>query len=78
MPRRRRLAQLRERALADDTAMQLVTSLTTEVGPRLAGTPGDAAGVAWARAAATARLRERAHARSDRAALGRGEAAPRS
>jgi hypothetical protein len=39
---------LRERALADDTAYDLVRSLTTEVGPRLAGTPGDAAAVAWA------------------------------
>jgi carboxypeptidase Q len=39
---------LRERALADDTAYELVRSLTTEVGPRLAGTPGDAAAVAWA------------------------------
>ena len=28
---------LRERALADDTAWRLVESLTTEVGPRLAG-----------------------------------------
>jgi hypothetical protein len=39
---------LRERALADDTAYDLVRSLTTEVGPRFAGTPGDAAAVAWA------------------------------
>jgi len=39
---------LRERALADDTAYELVRSLTTEVGPRLAGTPGDVAAVAWA------------------------------
>jgi carboxypeptidase Q len=39
---------LRDRALADDTAYELVRSLTTEVGPRLAGTPGDAAAVAWA------------------------------
>ena len=28
---------LRERALADDTAYELARSLTTEVGPRLAG-----------------------------------------
>jgi carboxypeptidase Q len=40
-------ATLRERALADDTAWQLVSSLTTEVGPRLAGSPGDKAAVAW-------------------------------
>jgi carboxypeptidase Q len=39
---------LRERALADDTAWQLVSSLTTEVGPRLAGSAGDKAAVAWA------------------------------
>src|SRR5262245_16711561 len=39
---------LREQALADDTAWKLVESLTTEVGPRSAGSPGDAAAVAWA------------------------------
>jgi carboxypeptidase Q len=39
---------LRERALADDTAYELVRSLTTEVGPRPAGSAGDAAAVAWA------------------------------
>lgn len=39
---------LRERAVADRTAYHLVESLTTEVGPRLAGSPGDTAGVAWA------------------------------
>jgi hypothetical protein len=39
---------LRERGLADDTAWRLVESLTTEVGPRSAGSPGDAAAVAWA------------------------------
>jgi carboxypeptidase Q len=39
---------LRERALADSTAYQLVESLTTEVGPRPAGSPGDRAAVAWA------------------------------
>ena len=38
---------LRERALADDTAYELVRSLTTEVGPRLPGSPGDARAVAW-------------------------------
>lgn len=40
--------ELRERALADDTAYELARSLTTEVGPRLAGSPGDARAVAWA------------------------------
>ena len=33
---------LQDRALADDTAYDLVHSLTSEVGPRLAGSPGDA------------------------------------
>jgi carboxypeptidase Q len=41
-------ATLRERALKDDTALALVTSLTTEVGPRPAGSAGDKAAVAWA------------------------------
>ena len=41
-------ATLRDRALADPTAYQLVESLTTEVGPRPAGSPGDRAAVAWA------------------------------
>jgi carboxypeptidase Q len=40
-------ATLRERALADSTAYQLVESLTTEVGPRPAGSPADQAAVAW-------------------------------
>jgi hypothetical protein len=44
-------ATLRERALADPTAYQLVESLTTEVGPRSAGSPGDRAAVAWAQRA---------------------------
>jgi len=38
---------LRERALADDTAYELVRSLTTEVGPRLPGSPGDTRAVVW-------------------------------
>jgi carboxypeptidase Q len=42
--------QLRERALADDTAYELLRSLTTEVGPRLAGSEGDRKAVAWAQA----------------------------
>jgi carboxypeptidase Q len=41
-------ATLRERALSDSTAYQLVESLTTEVGPRPAGSAGDQAAVAWA------------------------------
>jgi carboxypeptidase Q len=39
---------LREKALADDTAYELVRSLTLEVGPRPSGSAGDAAAVAWA------------------------------
>jgi hypothetical protein len=38
---------LRQRALADSTAYELVSSLTTEVGPRPAGSAGDKAAVAW-------------------------------
>ena len=41
-------ATLRELALADGTAYQLVSSLTTEVGPRFAGSTGDKAAVTWA------------------------------
>lgn len=42
--------KLREQALADDTAWRVTESLTTEVGPRLAGSPADARAVAWAKA----------------------------
>ncbi len=41
-------AQLRERALAGSGAYEMVESLTTEVGPRMAGTEADARAVAWA------------------------------
>ncbi len=41
-------AQLRDKALHDGTAMAVVTSLTTEVGPRLAGSEADRRGVEWA------------------------------
>jgi Zn-dependent M28 family amino/carboxypeptidase len=43
-------APLRERALADDTGWKVTESLTTEVGPRLAGSEADARAVAWAQA----------------------------
>src|SRR5688572_25558830 len=43
-------ATLREQALAGSGAFAVVESLTTEVGPRMAGSPGDAAAVAWAQA----------------------------
>lgn len=39
---------LQERALASETAYETLASLTTEVGPRLAGSAGDRAAVAWA------------------------------
>ncbi|MEJ2516266.1 MAG: M20/M25/M40 family metallo-hydrolase [Gammaproteobacteria bacterium] len=41
-------AGLRNVALAESDAYRLVYSLTTEVGPRLAGSEGDRAAVAWA------------------------------
>ncbi|XQA64133.1 M28 family peptidase [Xanthomonas sacchari] len=41
---------LRERALADDTGWKVVESLTTEIGPRMAGSEADARAVAWATA----------------------------
>lgn len=40
--------QIKAQALESDMAWDLVESLTTEVGPRMAGTPGDKAAVAWA------------------------------
>ena len=41
---------LREAALQDDTGWKVTESLTTEVGPRLAGSEADARAVAWAEA----------------------------
>lgn len=43
-------ATLRERALQSDLAWRITESLTTEVGPRLAGSEADARAVAWAEA----------------------------
>jgi len=43
-------AQLREQALQDTTAWQVVESLTTEIGPRLAGSEADLRAVRWAEA----------------------------
>lgn len=43
-------AQLREQALASELGFEIVESLTTEVGPRLAGSEADARAVAWAQA----------------------------
>lgn len=42
--------QLRDEALKSSKGYDIVESLTTEVGPRMAGTPGDAASVKWAEA----------------------------
>ena len=39
---------IRERALEDDTGYETLRSLTREVGPRFAGSPGDARAVEWA------------------------------
>lgn len=43
-------AGLQAEALGGDGAWELVSSLVTEVGPRFAGSPGDAAARAWAEA----------------------------
>ncbi|MEO8809263.1 MAG: M20/M25/M40 family metallo-hydrolase [Rhodanobacter sp.] len=40
--------QLRDRAMHDDTAYRIVSSLTTEVGPRLAGSDADLRAREWA------------------------------
>ncbi|MCF7223387.1 M28 family peptidase [Marilutibacter chinensis] len=42
------VAALREQALASDLGYRITESLTTEVGPRLAGSEADARAVAWA------------------------------
>lgn len=45
-----RAATLRDAVLQDDTAWRVTESLTTEVGPRLAGSEADAHAVDWAKA----------------------------
>ena len=45
-----RVAELRDAALADDHAWDIVEGLTTEVGPRLAGTEAEARARSWAAA----------------------------
>jgi carboxypeptidase Q len=42
------LAEVRQKALAETLAFNVLESLTTEVGPRMAGTPGDASARVWA------------------------------
>ncbi|WP_068545570.1 M20/M25/M40 family metallo-hydrolase [Thalassotalea crassostreae] len=44
----KQVEHIKEEALKSDLAWDIVESLTTEVGPRMPGTPGDEAGVAWA------------------------------
>jgi hypothetical protein len=48
---RRTVDDLQDAALEDDTAWNLLEDLTSGVGPRMAGTEGDARAVAWARRA---------------------------
>jgi carboxypeptidase Q len=48
------LQRVRERALQDTRAWEIVTALTTEVGARVAGSPNDAKAVQWALAQAQA------------------------
>ncbi|MBY0574784.1 MAG: M20/M25/M40 family metallo-hydrolase [Undibacterium sp.] len=43
-------AKIRDAALKDNLSYKILESLTTEVGPRMAGTPADARAVAWAEA----------------------------
>lgn len=43
------VATLRDQALQDETAWRITESLTTEIGPRLAGSEADARAVAWAK-----------------------------
>jgi carboxypeptidase Q len=45
---RRTAVELRERAFAGTRAIGWVRALTDEVGPRLSGSPGDTASIAWA------------------------------
>jgi hypothetical protein len=42
------VTEIKQKALESDLAWNLVESLTTEVGPRMPGTPGDKAAVSWA------------------------------
>ena len=49
-----RAALIRDAGLADDVGYDLLRDLTTEVGARLAGSPGDARAVAWAQVRLTA------------------------
>jgi len=44
------VAAMQRLALADDGAWRIVESLTTEVGQRFSGSPGDRAAIAWAEA----------------------------
>jgi hypothetical protein len=48
LPAQDRIASIRAAALADDTAWSVVDGLTTEVGPRLAGSEAEARARGWA------------------------------
>ena len=48
------VVQLRDAALSDDVAYDIVEGLTTEIGPRMAGTPAEARARAWGMAKLTA------------------------
>ena len=43
----KQVSNLRDKALTDSTAYDITESLTTEVGPRLAGSNGDTLAVKW-------------------------------
>lgn len=45
---REQLKAIKAHALNDDLSYQIIESLTTEVGPRMVGTPGEKASVKWA------------------------------
>jgi hypothetical protein len=49
-PHTETIDQLQAEALESELAWELLSSLTTDVGPRMPGTRGDALGVAWAEA----------------------------
>ena len=55
---------LRDRALTDDTGYEVLRSLTTEVGARSAGSPGDLRAVSWALAKLKALGFQNVHAES--------------
>ena len=59
-----RARSVRERARVDDTGYEVLRSLTSEVGPRSAGSPGDRRAIAWALAKLTSLGFQNVHAES--------------